>query len=129
MRIRVGTDIIDIHRVQSSIEKLGDAFLRRVFTEGEIEYCERKNNNKFESYAARFAAKEAVSKALGCGIGKNASMLSIEVKNSPEGKPFVKLHGTTFEYYKNVIKGMSIDISLSHSEDLAIAFVSILAES
>ena len=64
MKVTCGTDIIEIERVKESIENTGDAFLRRVFTEKEIEYCESKNKQKYQHYAARFAAKEAVFKAI-----------------------------------------------------------------
>lgn len=124
-----GTDIIETDRIKKAIDKSGAAFINRVFTDKEIEYCEKRGKNKYESYAARFAAKEAVSKALGCGISKNAAMHSIEIQNMPNGKPTVVLYNEALDYYQNVVKGFSIDVSLSHCNDFAIAFVSILAES
>lgn len=134
MRVLTGTDIIDIKRIQNSIEKLGDSFLSRVYTDNERAYCEKRNTqgtpsaHKYESYAARFAAKEAVSKALGTGIASGVSLTDIEIINDERGKPCVFLHGSALEYYNNVVKGLSIDVSLSHSDTSAIAFAVILAD-
>lgn len=128
MRVLAGTDIIEISRIQDAVQKHGQPFLNKIFTAAEIAYCESRGTRKYESYAARFAAKEAVSKALGTGISKEASLSEIEIKNNERGKPCLLLHGKTRDYYVSVLKGFSADISLSHSDTHAIAFVSILAE-
>lgn len=134
MRVLTGTDIIDIKRIQNSIEKLGDSFISRVYTDNEKAYCEKHGPqgtpgaHRYESYAARFAAKEAVSKALGTGIASGVSLTDIEIINDERGKPCVFLHGPALEYYNNAVKGFSIDISLSHSDSTAIAFAVILAD-
>jgi holo-[acyl-carrier protein] synthase len=123
----LGTDIIEINRVKAAIENCRDGrFSARVFTSEEIKYCESKNAAKYQSYAARFAGKEALSKAFGTGIGKNASFSEIEILNDKFGKPYVILYGKTKEYYDS-LGASGISISLSHCKDYAVAYVAILA--
>ncbi|MFR1518757.1 MAG: holo-ACP synthase [Clostridia bacterium] len=128
MRILTGTDIIEIERIRDSVERIGPPFLKKIYTEDEISYCESRGNKKYESYAARFAAKEAVAKAFGTGISPEARLLEIEIRNDERGKPCILLHGNTHDYYMEVLKGISADISLSHSDSAAVAFAVILAE-
>ena len=92
MVIGVGTDVIEIARISQSIGRFGDRFLARVFTPREIAYCRRKKNAA-ESFAARFAAKEAGAKALGTGISRGVSWLELEVAREPSGKPTLSLSG------------------------------------
>lgn len=122
MKIRCGTDIIEIHRIQDSIETLGDKFLNRVFTEKERIYCESKKMQKFQHYAARFAAKEATFKAISeCLNDKYAiSWLDIEVENNENGRPQVNINNIDL----NMIK--DIDISISHCKEYACANVVVL---
>ena len=91
MEIMNGTDIIEVRRIQEDIEKLGDKFLKRVFTENEIKYCEEKKIQKYQSYAARFAGKEAIYKALSKFIDDQYSWQDFEILNDEKGKPYVKL--------------------------------------
>ncbi|ACZ01047.1 holo-ACP synthase [Streptobacillus moniliformis] len=105
---KIGIDIVDVKRIEKAIIK-SEHFLKNVFSQKEIEYCEKKIN-KYESYAARFAAKEAYIKAIGTGI-TDISLNNIEIINSELGKPFLYVNG-------ELIDG---DISLSHTESLAIA--------
>ena len=122
--MRVGTDIVEVSRVKTAIERTGRAFLERVYTETEIGYCELgKSKRKYESYAARFAAKEAFSKAIGTGIGENAHLNEIEVLYLDNGKPVVRLYGETKAYFEANFSGKEIDISLSHTSKLALATV------
>ena len=122
--MRIGTDIVEVSRVKTAIERTGRAFLERVYTETEIGYCELgKSRRKYESYAARFAAKEAFSKAIGTGIGENAHLNEIEVLNLDNGKPVVRLYGETKEYFEANFGGNEIAISLSHTSKLALATV------
>lgn len=109
--------MIEIDRIQRAIEK-NPRFLERVYTEQEAAYCQRKNNS-WQSFAARFAAKEAVGKALGTGIGPVA-MQEIEIVNAANGQPAVVLHGAALALArkKNVQR---VHISLSHSKAYAIA--------
>ena len=128
MELLVGTDIIDIDRIKTAIEKSeGNSFLERIFTLNEIKYCEGRNAAKYESYAARFAGKEAVSKAFGTGIGAKAAFNEIEILNDNLGKPYVILHGAAKEYFEK-IGSTGISISLSHCKSFAIAYVSIIVK-
>lgn len=120
MGILCGVDIVEIDRIRHSIEKLGESFLNRVFTESEIEYCEGKKVVKYMSFAARFAAKEAVSKALGTGISGGVGLKDIEVLNDERGKPFILLHEGAKLKYKE-IQGKDVALSLSHCENYAVA--------
>ncbi len=113
----VGTDLIEIARVQRAIEK-NPRFVERVYTAQEIVYCRRKKN-PWQSYAARFAAKEAVSKALGTGIG-SVGWTDIEILNTKNGQPLVSLHGKAQQLAveRNI---QQVHVSLSHSEAYAMA--------
>ena len=113
----VGVDLIEIERVDQLLEKYGEKFLKRIYTEVEIKYCSKKQNKG--SFAARFAAKEAVFKATGLGLGKSMTWKDVEVINDEQGKPEVKLYGRTAE----ILADKTIQLSLSHSRDAAIAIV------
>ena len=122
MKVTCGTDIIEIQRIQNSIEKLGEKFLNKVFTEKEIEYCESKNKQKYQHYAARFAAKEAAFKALSWKIKDKYDIkwTDFEVSNDEQGKPIIKIYCIDHENIE------SVDISLSHCKDYAVANVVVL---
>ena len=113
----IGTDLIEIVRIQRAIEK-NPHFMERVYTANEIAYCQRKKN-VWQSFAARFAAKEAVSKALGTGIGP-VGLMEIEILNAENGQPKVVLHGKALQLAadRNIQR---MHISLSHSEAYAMA--------
>ncbi len=112
----VGTDIIEVKRIEKLIEK-SSRFRDRVFTQRETEYCERKKNRAY-SYAARFAAKEAFFKALGTGWRGGVAFKDVEVINKPSGKPELVLYGKSKEFVqRNHIKNMQI--SLSHVSEFA----------
>ncbi|MFO7981477.1 MAG: holo-ACP synthase [Candidatus Aminicenantes bacterium] len=107
----IGTDIIEVKRIKRLIER-SPRFRDRVFTEKEIDYCEKKKN-RAPSYAARFAAKEAFFKALGTGWRKGVTFKDVEVINQPSGKPELVLYGKSKEMIKKYhIK--NIQVSLSH---------------
>ncbi|MBR6504616.1 MAG: holo-ACP synthase [Clostridia bacterium] len=118
MKVLCGVDIIEVERIQESIENLGEAFLNKVYTKNEIVYCESKKMQKYQSYAARFAAKEAVFKALSKEINGRYDITwkNIEILNEQTGRPKVNLIGLDK-------KIASIDISLSHIKETAIASV------
>src|SRR5580698_8551154 len=97
MVLGVGTDLMETKRVEDSIERFGDRFLNRVFTAGEIAYCLRKKKNAAESFAARFAAKEAGAKALGTGISRGVTWKELEVRREMSGKPTLHLSGRAAE--------------------------------
>jgi len=115
----IGVDIVETARIRSSMERFGDRFLRRVFTDGEREYCGAMPAPE-RHYAARFAAKEAVSKAFGTGIGKHVGWRDVEVKRKESGEPFVELHGAAEELAgrEGIVRVL---ISLSHSDHYAVA--------
>lgn len=121
MKITCGTDIIEINRIKNSIERLDKKFLETIFTTNEIEYCESKRNMKFQHYAARFAAKEAVYKALSSLYDKKnfVSWREIEILNNSNGRPFVKLLNENE-------KINSIDLSMSHCKEYATANVVVM---
>ncbi len=114
----IGVDIADIDRVKRMVEQYGDRFIRKVFTEAEINYCSQKAAFA-HSYAARFAAKEAVFKAAGTGLGLGMWWKDVEVVNTENGKPVIRLSGTTAK----MLAGKRVHLSLSHSGNQAIAMV------
>jgi holo-[acyl-carrier protein] synthase len=121
MVIGVGTDLIEIARIQQSIARFGDRFLQRIFTPAEIEYCQRKKNAA-ESFAARFAAKEAAAKALGTGITHGVIWLEIEVIRKPSGQPVLVLTGRA-AHRAHQLGVTRTSLSLTHSRDTALAVV------
>lgn len=114
-----GVDIVETARIAGSIERHGDRFLTRVFLESERAYC-GKMSRPAQCYAARFAAKEAVSKAFGTGIGAMLGWLDIEIRRKASGEPFIVLHG---EGAKTAARrGITeLRLSLSHSDHYAVA--------
>jgi len=117
----IGVDIVDISRIERVLDRWGDRFVRRVFTEAEIEYCSRRGRPA-SRYALRFAAKEAFAKALGSGFRDGLSFRQIEVINNTQGKPYLKLHGRCRELYtENGICG--VFLSLSDDGPYAVAMV------
>ena len=117
----IGIDLIECARIQNSLDRFGDRFLKRVFTEGEIEYS---MSMKFPArhLAARFAAKEAVSKAFGTGIGKSMGWKDIDVQKKPSGQPFLVFRGGAEQLAmeRNVNQAL---ITLSHTDNYAVAMV------
>ena len=119
VKITTGTDIIEIDRIKKSVEETENKFLNRVFTESEIEYCESKNVQKYQHYAARFAAKEAVFKAVSYKLKDKyeISWKNVEVIPDKQGRPQVYFVDFNLEGLQ------SIDISLSHCKQYAVANV------
>ncbi|NUN08563.1 MAG: holo-ACP synthase [Ignavibacteriaceae bacterium] len=111
----LGIDIIEIERIRQSIEKFGDKFLEKVFTEGEITYCKSKAD-QYQHFAARFAAKEAVSKSLSDLWKSEYGWKHIEIINNEKGKPEAVLTGALGE---NAYQNLDIHISISHSHNYA----------
>ena len=122
MKIKCGTDIIEISRIKDSIERLGDKFINRIFTQDEIAYCESKKKQRFQHYAARFAAKEALFKAMSDNMKDKyeTDWKDCEVICDEKGKPHINI------LTLNIDDIESIDISLSHCKEYAIANVVIL---
>jgi holo-[acyl-carrier protein] synthase len=123
--IGVGLDATEIGRVAEMIDRYGERFLRRVFTEGEIAYCSAKRDFA-SSYAARFAAKEAAMKALGTGHTQSVLWRDVEVVRGG-GPPQLRLHGGAARRFQ-AIGGRSSLLTITHSDELAIAQVLILGE-
>ena len=121
MIVGTGIDIAEVPRIAASIERFGDRFLRRIFTAGEMHYCDSKAN-RVERYAARFAAKEAAMKALGTGWNHGVAWRDIEVVRQPGGRPTLAFHGKAAEFAAK-LGTKHIAISLSHTAEQAIAHV------
>ena len=121
MIVGTGIDITEVPRIAESIQRFGDRFLRRVYTEGEMKYCDSKAN-RIERYAARFAAKEAAMKALGTGWSRGIRWRDIEVARQPSGRPTIVFHGVAAEIAAKLGVAHAA-LSLSHTSEQAIAHV------
>jgi holo-[acyl-carrier protein] synthase len=122
MILGIGTDMMEISRIEHSIARYGERFLARVYTPGEIAYCRRKIKTSGESFAARFASKEAAAKALGTGISRGVSWPEFEVTRRPGQRPELLLHGRAAEIASRLgIRRLSL--SITHSRDNAMAVV------
>jgi len=121
MIVGTGVDIAEVPRIRASIARYGERFLRRIFTEGEIRYCESKAS-RFESYAARFAAKEAGMKALGTGWSRGVRWRDIEVVRPKGQRPTLQFHGRAAEIASR-LGTANIALSLTHTADQALAHV------
>lgn len=122
MNIKCGTDIIEISRIKTSVENLGEKFINKIFTENEIAYCESKNKQKYQHYAARFAAKEAAFKAISESIKDKYDLnwKDFEITCDENGKPHINIFKVNTEDIEDM------DISLSHCKQYATAVVTIL---
>ena len=121
MIVGTGVDLCEVGRIQGAIERHGRRFIERVFTQREIEYCERKAN-KFERFAARFAAKEAGMKALGTGWRGGIAWRDFEVTNLRSGRPTLAFHGKAAEIAEK-IGVRNIALSMTHTAEQAMAQV------
>ena len=122
MKIRTGTDIIEISRVKESIESTNEKFCERVYTEKEREYCENKKMQKYQQYAVRFSAKEAIFKAISDELENKFEInwKDIEILNDEKGRPYVNILNNKIQNIED------IDISLSHCKQYAIANVVVI---
>ena len=116
MRITCGTDVIEIERIKESIEKSGEAFLKKIYTQTEINYCQAKRKAMYQHFAARFAAKEAIFKAISCYLKEkfDITWTDVEIINEQDGKP--KVH-----FLQKEIPNINIDLSISHCQNYAVA--------
>lgn len=121
MIVGTGIDIAEVPRIAQAIERYGNRFLQRIFTEGERRYCDSKAN-RIERYAARFAAKEAAMKALGTGWNRGVRWRDVEVCREPGGRPTIAFHGQAAEVASK-LGAVHIALSLSHTAGQAIAQV------
>ncbi len=124
--IGLGIDATEITRIAASIERYGDRFLAKVFTEGEIAYCRRRRRNAASSFAARFAAKEAAMKALGTGFSHGVFWTGIEVVRR-SGPPQLRFHGGAAARFAAMGATGSL-LTLTHSQELAIAHVMLIRQ-
>lgn len=122
MEIKTGIDIIEVKRIQEAIEKQGEKFLKKVYTEKEIAYCSHTGKMQYQHYAARFAAKEAVFKAISHKLPEETEDIwnKIEVQNDRVHKPIANLEGL------NLVGIDSMDLSLSHIAEYAVASFTII---
>ena len=121
MIVGTGIDIAEVPRIADSIERFGERFLNRIFTEGERRYCDAKAN-RVERYAARFAAKEAGMKAIGTGWNHGVTWKDVEVTRMPGGRPTLSFHGKAAEFAAK-LGTKNIALSLTHTADYAMAQV------
>jgi holo-[acyl-carrier protein] synthase len=121
MIVGTGIDLVEVGRIQLSMDRFGKRFLDRVFTASEQDYCLRKRKSA-ESFAARFAAKEAGAKALGTGISHGVSWLEIEVARELGGRPTLQFHGRAAEFAARLGAARAA-LSITHTEALAMASV------
>ncbi len=121
MIVGSGIDLVEIDRIQRSLDRFGARFLNRVYTRDEQAYCLKKRNAA-ESLAARFAAKEAGAKALGTGMSYGVTWVEIEVVREPSGRPTLRFHGRAAQMAKK-INARRAALSLSHTANLAVASV------
>ena len=129
MLVGLGSDIIDIGRVEKTIKKFGTRFIRRIFTNEEIKRSENQKN-RIASYAKRFAAKEACSKALGTGFSKGVFWKDIKIVNSSFGEPLLRLQGGAAKRLKEILpKGSKSIIKLSLSDDQSTAYAVVIISS
>jgi holo-[acyl-carrier protein] synthase len=124
MIVGTGIDVVEIERVARSIERYGSRFLERVYTAAEIAYCQRKRRNAAESFAARFAAKEAGAKALGTGIGFGVTWRELEVGREPAGRPLLLLHGRAAEIAASLgVRRSSLSITHTRTQSMALVIL------
>lgn len=131
MILGIGSDIIDIRRIEETLARFGDRFIHRIYTEKERARAERRPNQRADTYAKRFAAKEACSKALGTGLKRGVFWRDMGVSNLPSGQPTMVLTGGAAQRLAAITpQGMTAHIHVSLTDDypLAVAFVIISAE-
>ena len=121
MILSIGTDLAEVPRIREAHARFGDRFLHRVFTTHEIAYCLAKAN-RFERLAARFAAKEALLKAIGTGLTQGVSWHDVEVSNLPSGRPTLRLSGQAAVHAQR-LGARRIHVSLTHTATMAMAVV------
>jgi holo-[acyl-carrier protein] synthase len=121
MIVGTGVDLAEVPRIRASIERFGAKFIDRIYTAAEIAYVERKAN-KYERYAARFAAKEAGMKAIGTGWRHGVAWRDFEVTNLPSGRPTLRLHGVAARFAEK-LGVRNVSLSLTHTRELGMAHV------
>jgi len=115
----IGTDIVEVGRIKHAYSEYGERFCKRIFTDTEISYCERFGETRFLHYAARFAAKEAFSKAVGTGMTGGMAFKLVGIRNLESGLPIIELFGAMHERWSN----KTIHVTLSHTDNVGLAVV------
>lgn len=130
MKVLAGTDIIEVERIKESIDDMGEKFINKIFTQTEIDYCKNTKTAKYQHYAARFAAKEATFKAISTLLSDKYSISwkNSEIVNDENGKPFIQFLDLDKKVEKELKGIKSIDVSLSHIKEYAIANVVMIIE-
>ena len=130
MKIKTGVDIIEVSRIQESIDEMGEKFTDKIFTKKEIEYCDNKKIARYQHYAARFAAKEATFKAISTLLKDKYSISwkNVQTVNDENGKPNLEFVSLSKEVEKELNKIVSVDVSLTHLKEYAVASVTILTD-
>lgn len=121
MIVGTGVDLAEVDRIREAIQRHGDRFIQRIYTPNEIAYVQRKAN-RYERYAARFAAKEAGMKAIGTGWRRGVRWQDFEVINLPSGRPTLRLHGVAAEFAQK-LGVRQIHLSLTHTAAQGLAYV------
>ena len=123
MIVGIGIDLAEVDRIREAIERHGRRFIERIYTEKEIAYVERKAN-KFERYAARFAAKEAGMKAVGTGWKRGVRWRDFEVTNLPSGRPTLQLYGEAAKFAENLgVRNIALSITHTAAQGMAIVIL------
>jgi holo-[acyl-carrier protein] synthase len=132
MILGIGTDLVDVRRVEQLILKHGQRFLEKTFTETEILASKKYSEGHLRTlfFAKRFAAKEAFSKAVGCGFGEHLKFLDLSIENNLKGKPSLVVKGESLKYLSEYFTGreIKIDLSLSDEYPMALAFIVVSAD-
>lgn len=121
MLVGMGTDLTEVPRIRATVERFGERFLHRIYTDAEIRYCISKAN-KHERLAGRFAAKEAAMKALGTGVSRGVRWKDIEVGREPSGKPVLHFYGAAERIAMQLGVG-NATVSITHTAEIAMAVV------
>ena len=123
MIVGIGIDLAEVSRIREAIERHGQRFIQRIYTEKEIAYVERKAN-KYERYAARFAAKEAGMKAVGTGWKRGVRWRDFEVTNLPSGRPTLQLHGAAAKFAESLgVRNIALSITHTAAQGMAIVIL------
>ncbi len=123
MIVGIGIDLAEVSRIREAIERHGQRFIQRIYTEKEIAYVERKAN-KYERYAARFAAKEAGMKAVGTGWKRGVRWRDFEVTNLPSGRPTLQFHGEAAKFAEHLgVRNIALSITHTAAEGMAIVIL------
>jgi len=121
--VGIGIDLAEVDRIREAIERHGQRFIQRIYTEKEIAYVERKAN-KYERYAARFAAKEAGMKAIGTGWKRGVRWRDFEVTNLPSGRPTLQFHGEAAKFAEHLgVRNIALSITHTAAEGMAIVIL------